>query len=176
MLATWRSAPAPTSPPAQTTPTAGAESWWTPAGCPMITTPSCTTAWARQYSHTLFNSSNSDPFSFAIDSSIPVMVPLNTSVTSTGNYVLSDLDVAKINCAYMCEAQGGPCGGCVEVRAQPLQVPVSGEAADCRWAVHAYGDQEDDDHQQYGLQIVILEVETGVFIITLISKLFALAS
>ena len=53
------------------------------------------------------------------------MVPLNTSVTSTGNYVLYDLDVAKINCAYMCEAQGGPCGGSVEVRAQPLQVPGS---------------------------------------------------
>ena len=106
----------------------------------------------------LFNSYNSDPFSFAIDPSFPVMVPLNTSVTSTGNYVLSDLDVAKINCAYMCEAQGGPCGGSVQVRDQPLQLPVSGEAADCRWAVHAYGDQEDDDHQQYGLQIEILEV------------------
>ena len=38
------------------------------------------------------------------------MVPLNTSVTQTGNYVLSDLDVAKINCAYQCEAQGGPAG------------------------------------------------------------------
>ena len=90
------------------------------------------------------------------------MVPLNTSVTQTGNYVLSDLDVAKINCAYQCEAQGGPCGGSVEVRDQP--VDLSGEASDCRWAVHAYGDQEDDDHQQYGLQIVVLEVYRNYWI------------
>ena len=102
------------------------------------------------------------------------MVPLNTSVTQTGNYVLSDLDVAKINCAYQCEAQGGPCGGSVEVRDQP--VIVSGQASDCRWAVHAYGDQEDDDHQQYGLQIVVLEVYRNYWIYLDICKLFVSAS
>ena len=102
------------------------------------------------------------------------MVPLNTSVTQTGNYVLSDLDIAKINCAYQCEAQGGPCGGSVEVRDQP--VDVSREAGDCRWAVHAYGDQEDDDHQQYGLQIVVLEVFIEIIGFLSISKMFVSAS
>ena len=102
------------------------------------------------------------------------MVPLDTSVTQTGNSVLSDLDVAKINCAYQCEAQGGPCGGSVQVRDQP--VIVSGEAGDCRWAVHAYGDQEDDDHQQYGLQIVVLEVFIEIIGFISLSKLFDLAS
>ena len=96
-------------------------------------------------------------FRFAIDGSLPVMVPLDSSVTVTGNTVLSDLDVAKINCAYMCEGQGGPCGGTIQVRDQPVELPGSG-SADCRWAVSAYGDQEDDDHQQFGLQIRILEV------------------
>merc|ERR1719348_1701453 len=41
--------------------------------------------------------------SFAIDSSQWVMTPVDTSVTSTGNSVLSALDIAKMECLYYCD-------------------------------------------------------------------------
>lgn len=88
------------------------------------------------------------------------MIPLNTSVTQTGNDVLSDLDVAKINCAYSCEAYGGPCGGNLKVRDEPVEIARSGPS-NCRWSLHAHGDVEDEDHQQYGLQIRIVKVIIG---------------
>ena len=99
-------------------------------------------------------------FRFAIDYSFPTMIPLNTSVTQTGNDVLSDLDVAKINCAYSCEAYGGRCGGNLKVRDDPVEIARSGPS-NCRWSLHAHGVVEDEDHQQYGLQIRIIKVIVG---------------
>ena len=88
------------------------------------------------------------------------MIPLNTSVTQTGNDVLSHLDVAKINCAYSCEAYGGHCGGNLKVRDEPVEIARSGPS-NCRWSLHAHGVVEDEDHQQYGLQIRIIKVIVG---------------
>ena len=50
--------------------------------------------------------------SFAIDSSQWVMTPVDTSVTFTGNSVLSALDIAKMECLYYCDGTNpGTCGG-----------------------------------------------------------------
>ena len=53
-----------------------------------------------------------DSFSFALNSQQPVMIPTDTSVTSTGNTVLSALDIQKIQCLYYCDGtNNGTCGG-----------------------------------------------------------------
>ena len=40
------------------------------------------------------------------------MTPVDTSVTSTGNSVLSALDIAKMECLYYCDGTNpGTCGG-----------------------------------------------------------------
>ena len=60
----------------------------------------------RKTPHRYFTSS------FAIDSSQWVMTPVDTSVTFTGNSVLSALDIAKMECLYYCDGTNpGTCGG-----------------------------------------------------------------
>ena len=50
--------------------------------------------------------------SFAINSAQNVMNPTDTSVTSTGNSVLSALDIQKIQCLYFCDGTNhATCGG-----------------------------------------------------------------
>ena len=44
---------------------------------------------------------------FAVDSSVPSMVPFDTSVTSPGNVELSPLDILKLQKAYGCSGCGG---------------------------------------------------------------------
>ena len=57
--------------------------------------------WHKYYTH-----------SFAIDSSQWVMTPVDTSVTFTGNSVLSAGDIAKMECLYYCDGTNpGTCGG-----------------------------------------------------------------
>ena len=49
---------------------------------------------------------------FAIDPSKNVMSPKDTTVTQTGNSVLSPLDIEKLQCLYNCNGtRPGTCGG-----------------------------------------------------------------
>ena len=79
--------------------------------------------------------------SFALDYYNLTMTPHNSSIVSAGNYVLSELDIAKIKCAY-CKT----CGG--NIRAEDNgTVTVSGVNT-CKWSISA-------DNQERGIQINI---------------------
>merc|ERR1740128_345641 len=54
-----------------------------------------------------------DLYSFAVDDSLPVMTPLNSSITSVGGNELSSMDITKLQRSYFCNADNslGYCGG-----------------------------------------------------------------
>ena len=93
---------------ALTTPTASAETMSPPATFPTTTPLSCTTLSPQGNSSPLIRILNSYYIcSFGIDSSQPIMIPTDNSVTEVGNDLLSDLDAQKVQCLYHCDGCGG---------------------------------------------------------------------
>merc|ERR1719378_351809 len=70
-------------------------------------------------------------YSFALNSQQPVMIPTDTSITSTGNTVLSALDIQKIQCLYYCDGtNNGTCGGHLYGESGVIE---SEGAKTCKW-------------------------------------------